>query len=109
MVGVAGVVVWIGYSVFAFGISQVRGCNAGFLNMINPFAAQPQCNPDTGGLALTPGTGKVNSNGTANIPPPGSPGNLSTAQLKALGGGLIPGTGQISPSGNANIPPGITS
>ena len=48
MVGIAGVVVWLGYAVFAFGWSQVRGCNAGFLAMIDPFGQQPTCNPDTG-------------------------------------------------------------
>jgi uncharacterized membrane protein len=46
MVGIAGVVVWLGYAVFAFGWSQVRGCNAGFLAMLSPFGAQPVCNPD---------------------------------------------------------------
>lgn len=72
MVGVAGVVIWMGYAVFAYGWSQVRGCNAGFLNMINPFAAQPQCSPDTGGVNLTKGTGQISPSGNANIPSPGS-------------------------------------
>jgi uncharacterized membrane protein len=66
MVGIAGVVVWLGYAVFAFGWSQVRGCNAGFLAMISPFGTQPVCAPDKSGGTLSPsGTGNVGQ-GTSN-------------------------------------------
>lgn len=47
---VASGVLWLGYWVFSYSLSQVRGCNAGFLAMGNPFAkSTPTCDPDTGG------------------------------------------------------------
>jgi len=85
MVGIAGVVVWIGYSVLAWGVSQVRGCNAGFLAMINPWGAQPQCNPDT--PAKVKKTTKITkASSTANMKkygtpcPPGYAWDVMTAQ-----------------------------
>ena len=54
MVGVGAVVVFLGYWLFTYGYSQTVGkCNAGFLSLANPFGAQPQCNPDTGGGGYT--------------------------------------------------------
>lgn len=82
MIGIAGVVVWLGYATFAFGWSQVRGCNAGFLAMINPFAATaPVCAPDTPSytLALTE---------THDVGSPGHNQYQTKAQAVAAGGAL---------------------
>ena len=49
MVGVAGFVVFLGYSVFAYGWSQVQGCNAGFIDMIAFWRPLPKCNKDSSG------------------------------------------------------------
>ena len=40
------VVALLGYSVFDYGLSQVRGCNASFVDMIWP-GRNPQCNGDS--------------------------------------------------------------
>jgi hypothetical protein len=46
---VAGGVAWVGYWLLAYGLSQVRGCNAGFFKMGFSFSTPPPCSPDTGG------------------------------------------------------------
>jgi len=66
---VATGVLWAGYAVFAYSLSQVRGCNAGFLAMAWPGKATPVCNPDTG----TPSATKTNKiTGTPGTNEPGA-------------------------------------
>lgn len=89
MIGVAGVVVWLGYAVFAFGWSQVRHCNAGFFAMLNPFGAQPGCNPDQPGGTAPTGVLNVGS----VTPEPGSDGKAvnqytTKAQAQAVGANI---------------------
>lgn len=48
MVGLGIGVFFVGYSVLAYGWSQLRGCNAGFFDLIWP-GRFTGCNPDTGG------------------------------------------------------------
>ena len=85
MVGIAGVVVWLGYAVFAFGWSQVRSCNAGFLAMISPFGAQPTCNPDPPATNVAPtGTQNVGSAGTTTTVGGTHPGTKATITKKAV-------------------------
>ena len=57
MVGAAGLVVFLGYAVLAYGWQQVRGCNAGLIDMIAFWRPPPQCNKDGGAnVAATPTT-----------------------------------------------------
>jgi|GEM_PF-3267760 uncharacterized membrane protein len=87
MVGIAGVVVWLGYAVFAFGWSQVRGCNAGFLAMLSPFGTQPVCNADPAPSNVAPTSGK-------NVGTPASKGQkavneyVSKAMAEAAGANM---------------------
>jgi hypothetical protein len=93
VLGIAGVVVWLGYAVFAFGWSQVRGCNAGFLAMIDPFAAtQPKCAPDTPSYAKAPTE-------THNVGSPGHNQYKTKAEAVAAGGKA---GGQFSVTHNPN-------
>lgn len=93
MVGIAGVVVWLGYAVFAFGWSQVRGCNAGFLAMVNPFAATaPVCAPDTPSYGSAPTE-------THNVGATGE--NQYKTKAEALAAGAKSG-GQFSVTHNPN-------
>lgn len=93
MVGVAGVVVFLGYSVLVYGWSQVRGCNAGFLDMVAFWRPIPSCNPD-GGQDVAAGaptsssapplgaqpkpTAAQNKNPLTNVFPNGQPKRIQT-------------------------------
>jgi len=66
---VAAGVMWLGYTTFAYSLSQIRGCNAGFLAMAWPGKTTPVCNPDTGG----------SSTGTTKTPT--TPGNCPSGQV----------------------------
>ena len=88
MVGVAGVAVFLGYAVFAYGWSQVRGCNAGFIDMVAFWRPVPQCNPDSGNNVSTqPGStgGTVlGSVPTHNAVPNSGPVITSSAQANRV-------------------------
>ena len=73
---------WLGYSVFAYSLSQVRSCNAGFLDMVNPFVkTPPACNPDSGVTDASDkgGAGKTGDTGPKSTqqPPAGGAGKGS--------------------------------
>jgi hypothetical protein len=57
---VAGGVLYFGYWLFAYGVSQVRGCNAGFFALGWP-GKNPVCDKDTG--ATTSNIGQTGSGG----------------------------------------------
>lgn len=61
MIAVAGGVAFFGYWLFAYGLSQVRGCNAGFLEIVWP-GSYKGCNPDSG--VVREGPSKAASSGT---------------------------------------------
>ena len=84
MVGAAGLVVFLGYAVLAYGWQQVRGCNAGLIDMIAFWRPPPQCNKD-GGANVTP---------TTTTPPAGSQPYQPTK-----GTGASPGINLVTPSG----------
>lgn len=88
IVGVAGFVAWIGYSLFFYGLDQIRGGNNGFLSLIVPgkYSAQPN---DSGGAG---------GNASANTLPAGSTG-LTTNPGAAAGGQAV-----LSPSPGKSLP-----
>ena len=59
MVGVAFGVLFAGYTLFVYGLSQVRGCNAGLLDVLWP-GRYTGCHPDGPG----PGSGPPVTTGT---------------------------------------------
>jgi hypothetical protein len=63
---VATGVMWVGYTVLSYSLSQIRGCNAGFLAMAWPGKTPPKCNPDSGGTGVQDTT---NDGGTAKVAP----------------------------------------
>lgn len=71
---IAGGVAWVGYWLLAYGLSQVRGCNAGFFKMGFSFATPPPCNKDSGG-GSNPNAGKT---GSVNTTSPLSPTSFKT-------------------------------
>ena len=53
MLGIAFLVSFFGYQVGAYGLSQVRGCNAGFVDILIPGKFKG-CMPDAANSTVTP-------------------------------------------------------
>lgn len=53
MLGIAFLVSFFGYQVGAYGLSQVRGCNAGFVEILIP-GKFTGCKPDAASSTVTP-------------------------------------------------------
>jgi hypothetical protein len=87
--------------VFAYGWSQVRGCNAGFLSLIWPFASAGfnGCQPDSGGSSNPPAAYNSTTN-PVTAPPPG------TAGAAPITSGSGPGQARDYPSGLGKLGPG---
>lgn len=60
MIAIAGGVTFLGYWLFCYGLSQVRGCNAGMIALVWP-GRFSGCDPDTGGGQKSSSGGAVNN------------------------------------------------
>lgn len=103
MIGIGFALLFGGYSVLAYGWSQVRGCNAGVLEVIWPFTGYRGCKPDSGS-AVVGGRASVPGSTPPQLPPPGTtittiPGTGTKTQRRRqnapgpVGGKTVPGGG----------------
>jgi hypothetical protein len=87
MGGLGVFVVWMGYSLFYYGLDQVRGGNNGFLSLVTPGKYTNQTNDSgVGGTNANTSTSAAAS-GTATAPAP--PAAATPRRTSITGGGSI--------------------
>lgn len=90
MVAVSGGLIFIGYQLMVYGLSQVRHGNAGFFDILWP-GRYTGLHPDSGtGITYTPGKGlnDVGAGGTIGLPPQKAAPPQKLGTKKVSGSGL---------------------
>ena len=87
---IAAGVTFADYWIFAYGFSQLRGCNAGFIAMGMPFGALPVCNSDSGDQDLPPKTPKDTGKTGGSPPKPCTAKQLKQGMTNDINGNCMP-------------------
>ncbi len=89
MVAVSGGLIFIGYQLMVYGLSQVRGDNAGFFDILWPGRYKGPSPDAFGGITYTPGKGLSDIAGGGTIgPPPAAVPPQTLGTKKRSGAGL---------------------